>query len=1163
MRAYKNQSDNNQSEWNSAFIEVLNNQPTTESATGSAVTEVFPNIYKELHSPEQAMEDVHLLDQLQQSCAFSEHQAVRNSGKQGTLGTEPISTRLSVRESDTSGSWEFRLMHAGSAVPLSDILPLLEHFGFRVLGEQAFVLQPETKLANGESCAWLHVFELELNGVDEGKINTDELSALFDTAFQQVWQHAVDRDTFNQLVMKVALNYKHVNMLRAYANYIKQMGLPFTRPTIATTLAKHPGLTQKLVNLFEGRFNPEIQDGCEYRKEKLDALKLELLTELDHVESLTEDSIFRQYLTLIMATLRTSFYREVELSKGRHCLAFKLDAQSIPDLPKPKPMFEIFVFDTDVQGVHLRGGKVARGGLRWSDRHEDFRTEVLGLVKAQQVKNSVIVPMGAKGGFICKREPEDNSRQSFIDNGIYCYRLFINSLLSITDNLQAGKVVKPPQVFCWDGDDPYLVVAADKGTATFSDIANEISQTRDFWLGDAFASGGSIGYDHKAMGITARGAWVSVQRHFREMGIDVQNEDFSVLAVGDMAGDVFGNGMLCSEHICLKAAFNHAHIFIDPNPDAASSYLERKRLFEACAGWGDYDASLISQGGGVFSRNAKSIPLSPEIKSWLKTDANELTPNELIHTLLKAEVDLFWNGGIGTYIKSSQETHAEVGDRANNEVRVNGTEVGAKVIGEGGNLGATQLGRIEYSLKGGRCNTDFIDNAGGVDCSDHEVNIKILLDGLVEDKTLSPEERNELLYAMTDDVSALVLHNNYRQTQAISLAEAEAGLRSVEYSRLISDYEHRGILDRVIEFIPSDEDLLERKIQGQTLTRPEFSVLVSYAKLSTKSELLESDFFDDELIALTAKGAFPERLRETYGEQIANHRLQKEIIATQIAGDIVNRMGVTFIQRMQEATGESVANIAKAYIASVNLFDIETYWQSVEQLDGSIAVDLQNRMFAQITRLVRRSTRWLVRSCRSNLNTLDCVARFKPAAEFLLESTGRLLKGDQKAQFAKVLEAHISSGVPKNLAKFVVSSRYLYNSFSLQCITEQTRATVGEASEAYFELGDRLSMDWFADKILSMHVENYWQALARESFRDDLESQQASLTVNWLSNSECAQSDNDDRFAEWTSGYQSYVDRWDGMMNELVSTNDMDIAMFPVALRELLDLVQASEMKAA
>lgn len=1167
MQVYKNQTDSNQSAWDTDFKQMISQQ--AESGPASHENEqVFPSIYKELHTPEQALADLHLLDQLQQTRSFHDHQMLRNPSRKGALGSEPIATRLSLSGNDSADNWEFRLMHAGSAVALSDILPILEHFGFRVLREQAFVLKggAETEVQvnqQGENVAWLHVYELHQEGIDPAKAKNGDLSALFDTAFQQVWQQSVDRDNFNQLVMKVALNHKHVNMLRAYANYMKQMGLPFVRPTVAATLARHPKLTQALVNYFEVRFNPEIQDGKTYRSEKLETIKLELLSGLDHVESLTEDSIIRQYLTLITATLRTSFYRKVELSKGQHCLAFKLDASAIPELPKPRPMFEIFVFDADVQGVHLRGGKVARGGLRWSDRHEDFRTEVLGLVKAQQVKNSVIVPMGAKGGFICKREPENDSRESFIDNGIYCYRLFINSLLAITDNLQAGEVVKPPQVFCWDDDDPYLVVAADKGTATFSDIANEISQARDFWLGDAFASGGSIGYDHKAMGITARGAWVSVQRHFREMGIDVQNEDFSVLAVGDMAGDVFGNGMLCSKHICLKAAFNHAHIFIDPNPDSAASYVERQRLFEACAGWGDYDPSIISQGGGIFSRNAKSIPLSPEIQAWLKTSASELTPNELINALLKAEVDLFWNGGIGTYIKSSAETHSEVGDRANNDVRVNGNEIGAKVIGEGGNLGATQLGRIEYSLNGGRCNTDFIDNAGGVDCSDHEVNIKILLDGLVADETISPEKRNELLYAMTDDVSELVLHNNYRQTQAISLAEAEAKLRAVEYSRLIADYDHRGILDRVVEFIPSEEDLHERKIKGQTLTRPEFSVLVSYAKLSTKSSLLEDDFCSDELVALTARGAFPERLREVYAEQIAQHRLNKEIIATQVAGEIVNRMGITFIQRMQEATGESVANIAKAYIASVNLFDIESQWQAVEQLDGSIPVDLQNKMFAQITRLVRRSTRWLVRSCRSNLYTLDCVARFKPSAEFLMESTSSLLQGEQKAQFAKVLEAYVSSGVPKYLAKFIVSSRYLYTTFSLQCIAEQTRASLDEASKAYFELGERLSLNWFSDQILSMNVENYWQALARESFRDDLESQQASLTVNWLISDSVANSSDSDEFLGWTSSYQSYIDRWENMMNELLSTSDMDIAMFPVALRELLDLVQASERKVA
>ena len=1174
MQLITSQSDSNQEAWDSTMIELAG-KSSGETSMHSKVADIFPSIYKSHHSPEQALEDLYLLDQLQQSRAFLDHQVLKHSDSAKDGASNPIATCLipkSVESVESTSKWEFRLMHADSAIPLSDILPLLEYFGFRVIGEQAFVLksanQPEQS-----SNVWLHVFDLEIKDLSSEAVNSEDLSSLFDVAFQQVWQDKVDRDIFNKLVMKVSLNYKHVNMMRAYANYMKQMGLPFTRPTIAETLAKHPNLTRMLVDVFEIRFNPDIQDGCDYRREKLDALKLELLNELDNVESLTEDSIIRQYLTLIMATLRTSFYRDVDLSIGRHCLAFKLDARSIADLPKPRPMFEIFVFDRNIQGVHLRGGKVARGGLRWSDRQEDFRTEVLGLVKAQQVKNSVIVPMGAKGGFICKSEPVDDSRSSFIDNGIACYRLFINSLLSITDNLQNGQTIKPPQVFCWDGDDPYLVVAADKGTATFSDIANEISQTREFWLGDAFASGGSVGYDHKAMGITAKGAWVSVQRHFREMGVDVQKEDFSAVAVGDMAGDVFGNGMLCSEHICLKAAFNHLHIFIDPNPDSAKSFTERQRLFESCLGWGEYNQSLISQGGGIFSRSAKSIPLSPEIKSWLQTDANELTPNQLIHAILKADIDLFWNGGIGTYIKSKEEAHSDVGDRANNDVRVNGAEVGAKVIGEGGNLGATQLGRVEYSLKGGRCNTDFIDNAGGVDCSDHEVNIKILLDGLVASGALAKDQRNELLYSMTEEVSELVLHNNYRQTQAISLAESEAAIRAIEYQRWISELEHRGILDRAIEFIPTDEELQERKVKGQTLTRPEFSVLVSYAKLNIKSELLESTFEEDELISMTAKSAFPKRLRETYSDQITQHRLNREIIATQIAGDIVNRMGVTFVRRMQEATGESVANITKAYTVAINLFDVEKYWQVVEKLDGSVSVEVQNKMFSQIARLVRRSTRWLVRNCRSNINTLDCVARYKLSAEFLHESAGHLLRGAQKEEFTNTLEKYISGGVPKDLAKYISSTRYLYTTFALQRTVESTEKLIEQVSAAYFELGDSLSLNWFADQIRSMPVDNYWQALARESFRDELESQQAALTSNWLqskepeavsnivgdNNSDCKSND----FDAWAELHRSYIDRWNSMMNELLATNDMDIAMFPVALRELLDLVQVSEKTAA
>ncbi len=1152
--------------WTQEFLNELS-QSAKPASLGSVIAEggacpaeLFNQRYRQQCAPSEAITDLHLLDQLLQqseSLATFKQQSGQDSDAESAsvVATQlsSLEARESVGQADGSAMsrWSFRIVHAKTPIPLSDILPLLEDFGFRVIGENRQELEASQWLGYD---VYLHAFELELATSSNSGAQAD-YAAMFESAFQRVWDGRLQSDKFNQLLFHVGIGWRHINMLRAYANYMKQIRLPFTQASTADALASYPTLANLLVEFFDQRFDPALGSDLAQRTERLDAITSQIWQGLDSVEHLNDDKLVRQYLQLMRATLRTNFFLQSDLAIGEHCLSFKFDCRTIDELPKPKPRYEIFVFDKRVQGVHLRGGKVARGGLRWSDRNEDFRTEVLGLVKAQQVKNAVIVPMGAKGGFVCTREPSDNSREAFIENGKFCYRLFINSLLSVTDNLQDGEVIAPEKTVCWDEHDPYFVVAADKGTATFSDIANDISARRGFWLGDAFASGGSIGYDHKAMGITARGAWVAVQRHFRELGIDVQSEPFTAVAVGDMAGDVFGNGMLCSDQIKLKAAFNHAHIFLDPKPDPASSFEERKRLFEQVAGWDSYDQSLISEGGGIFSRQSKSIPLSPQVKSWLGVEDDSLPPNRLIKAILQAEVDLLWNGGIGTYIKAATESHADVGDRANNELRVDGASLGARVFGEGGNLGATQLGRVEFCLAGGRCNTDFIDNAGGVDCSDHEVNIKILLDELVEQGVIDVAQRNELFLDMTDEVASLVLHNNYRQTQAISMIEQEARVRALEYQRVLSDFERRGILDRAIEFMPGDEELHDRKLQGKSLTRPEISVLVSYAKLSIKSELLKSDVFEDELIANLAEQAFPERLRGSHDNIISRHRLNREIIATQLASGLVDFMGIAFVQRMQEATGESVCTIAKAYMASVKLFHIDERWSEIEALDGVVSSEEQYKMFAHIVRLVRRSTRWLLRRCRSTIVPVDSVNRYIETAEFITAEAANLLRGDQLASYLAAREKYAELGVPGKLANFVAASRHIYNAFALQRTVEETGFDRARVCTAYFELGESLKLNWFADQIVSMSVENYWQALARESFRDELESQHASLTANLLAFSETGD------IAKWSSDFNSYIDRWSTMTSEIVASQDMDIAMYPVALRELLDLAQASEPK--
>lgn len=1063
------------------------------------------------------------------------------------------SIKLYRKSGDPSTTVRAKLWNLGASVALSDIIPVLEDFGLRILSGQPYRLTVE------QSCVWLHDFELHFEN-DGKSIDLSSYQAIFADAFDAVWTEKAESDPFNSLVFSCAMDWRSIALFRAYSRYMKQIKLQYVRPFIASTLAKNSEIVILIREIFDEKFALH-GDSIENRAENVERLEVLVKEKLATVSSINEDAVLREYLTLIKATLRTNFYQLNNEGESPSHLAFKFDVNSIPHAPKPRPKFEIYVYSPQVEGVHLRCSSVSRGGLRWSDRIEDFRTEVLGLVKAQQVKNSVIVPNGAKGGFICKNSPVDNSREAFIENGIANYKTFISALLELTDNLVDGNVVPPKNTIRWDDDDPYFVVAADKGTATFSDIANGLAQEKGFWLGDAFASGGSVGYDHKGMGITAKGAWVSVQRHFRELGINVQQQDFSVVAVGDMQGDVFGNGMLCSEHICLVAAFNHEHIFIDPNPNSAESFVERKRLFEtAGTKWSDYKPALISQGGGVFSRNAKTIAISAEMKARFSIAEDELSPIQLINALLKAKVDLFWNGGIGTYVKASSETHEDVGDASSDSVRVNGEQLGARVVGEGGNLGLTQQGRIEYCLNGGRCNTDFIDNAAGVDCSDHEVNIKILLDGLMANGKLAASDRDQLLYSMTDTVSELVLSNNYQQTQTISLAERETNIRLNEYIRFIHQLETAGKLDRALEYLPTDEEIMERKALGKGLTRPELSVLVSYAKLALKESLSDQQLSKDSYVGKIAYTALPHNLVSSYTQSIDEHQLHQDIVATQLAGDIVNRMGVTFVNRMREATGEQDVAIAKAYVTSRDLFDVQSRWADIEALDYKIDASVQQEMFLEIIRLVRRSTRWLLREQRSALDPAAELARFSESAQYIANYAGSLIKGEQKAAWIKRVAYFVNKGVDESLAEFIASARYCFTAFEIAQIADNTGVDVEVAANIYFELGETLNLNWFADQILQMSVENYWQAMARESFRDEIESHQAALAENLLMHADHEVDEN--TIAEWLGQYQTYIDRWETMTTELRCAIELDIAMFPVAIRELLDLNQASKIAA-
>jgi glutamate dehydrogenase len=923
-------------------------------------------------------------------------------------------------------------------------------------------------------------------------------------------------------------------------------------------MANHLHLTSAIVELFLTRFSPVFDGDEEWREQRQNAVEQRIIDGLENVQNLGEDRIIRQFVAVIKATLRTNFFQEGERGQLKPYFSFKLFPTDIPDIPEPVPMYEIFVYSPRVEGVHLRGGKVARGGLRWSDRHEDYRTEVLGLVKAQQVKNAVIVPVGAKGGFVAKQITQSMTRDELQLEGVACYQIFIRGLLDITDNRTEGGVVRPPMVVVKDEEDPYLVVAADKGTATFSDIANGIAAEYDFWLGDAFASGGSVGYDHKKMAITARGAWVSVQRHFREFNIDVQNTDFTVVGVGDMAGDVFGNGMLLSQHIKLVAAFNHMHIFVDPDPDPATSFVERERLFKLPrSGWSDYSEKLISAGGGVFDRAAKSITISSEMKTCFDIVADHLTPNELINHLLKAEVDLLWNGGIGTYVKSTLESHMDVGDKANDGLRVNASQLRCKVIGEGGNLGMTQLGRTEFGLNGGRSNTDFIDNAGGVDCSDHEVNIKILLNAVVARGDLTQKHRNALLEEMTTSVSELVLKNNYRQVQAISLTEYQAGTRSDEYRRFISTLEDSGRLNRELEFLPSDETLNDRKAQGKTLTRPELSVLVSYSKALLKEELIDSDLGLDPHLANAVKTAFPTRLLEEYEEEILGHQLHREIMCTQIANDIVNRMGLNFILRQRKATGAPIADVARAYTTVMEVFSVAAYWDQIEALDHKVEATVQMDMMLELIRLVKRSVRWMLRNRRHDLAPTKSIAEFRPGLEQLRDTLVPMLRGRAAEQYESSTAKYTSAGVPEDLAAAVASTGQAYRALGIVQAAADADSPILEVAQLYFLLGERLELDWFSTQINAAKVDNEWQALARDTYMEDLEWQQRTLAIGALRHI-CEKRDMMACLQRWEEQESTLVGRWHEMLTELHATDSPDFAMYAVANRELLDLAQSS-----
>ncbi len=1070
--------------------------------------------------------------------------AVADIAELVALERDPTQLRLGLRRPprQTPDRVHLRVVKLGDPVPISDILPMMENFGLRVIAERPYELAWP-----GGSPAWIQDFELEHR--DGARIDIERIDPLFRVGFSAVWRGEVENDGFNRLLLGAGLGVREITVLRAYCRYLLQTGVAFSQASMERALAGNAGIARQLFRLFAMQLDPGVPPHVRSRSERLAS---SIRRALDAVKSLDEDRILRAFLGAISATLRTNFYQLDGDGRPKPYLSLKLDPHRIADLPLPRPKFEIFVYSPRIEAVHLRMAEVARGGIRWSDRREDFRTEILGLMKAQNVKNTVIVPMGAKGGFVVKRPPAAGQAE-LQREVIECYRTFMRGLLDLTDNLIERKVARPPRVTSRDGADVYLVVAADKGTASFSDIANAISAGYGFWLGDAFASGGSAGYDHKKMGITARGAWECVKRHFREIGLDIQRSDFTIAGIGDMSGDVFGNGMLLSRHIRLTAAFNHQHIFLDPAPDPRLAFAERARLFALPRStWDDYDRRRISRGGGVYPRAAKSIALSREAQSLLGLQSSAATPQEIIRAILRMPVDLLWNGGIGTYVKATAETHLEVGDRANDAVRVNGAELRAKVVGEGGNLGLSQRGRIEYALRGGKLNTDFIDNSAGVNTSDVEVNIKILLNPEVQAGRLRGTERDRLLAAMTDDVAELVLRNNYLQSQALSTLELQSAARLAEYRHLIRLLERSGDLNRAIEYLPDDEELAERHKRGIGLTRPELSVVLSYSKIWLSHHLIASDVPEDPYLSHELERYFPTPLRRRFAAAIAHHRLRREIIVTATTNSLVNRMGPAFVLRAQEDTGAEPARIARAYTAAREIFDMRALWTEIEALDNRVSAKLQYTMMYETSRLLRHVTYWLLTARRRELKIDQAVAELRTGVRELKARIAGTLTGLWREQFDAARRQYAQAGAPAELAARISSLDALNSALDIVELAANRRVRVGEVARVYFETGERIGIDWLRDQIERLPVDGAWQAVARTELRNGVHRAHRRIADRVLA--EGGTGSPSARVSAWMRSSGKELDHWQRMVADMRAVGAADFATLSVGLESVRKL---------
>ena len=1112
--------------WRDDFVQAVHAEYGEEEGArlARAYAASFPEAYKEDYPPRTGSVDLGRLEAIQ--------------------GDDGLS--LSLYRPMDAGPQEARLkvFRIGPPLSLSNVLPVLSSMGVEVVDERPYGLD------GLERPTTIYDFGLRYHVA-----LPDAARELFQDAVTAVWDQRNEVDGFNALVLAAGLTWRQATVLRAYAKYMRQGGTPFAQDYIEDALKQNVDITRLLVKLFEARFDPgrngDLASDAEARVARTEEVESRIGKALDDVVSLDHDRILRSYLTVIRATLRTNYFQHDHAGQPKPYISFKLQPDAIPELPEPRPKFEIFVYSPRVEGVHLRFGAVARGGLRWSDRRDDFRTEVLGLVKAQMVKNAVIVPVGAKGGFFCKQLPDPSDREAWMAEGVACYKTFISGLLDITDNLRGVETVPPQKVVRHDGDDAYLVVAADKGTATFSDIANGVAQEYGFWLGDAFASGGSVGYDHKAMGITARGAWESVRRHFRERGIDCQAEDFTCVGIGDMSGDVFGNGMLLSEHIRLVAAFDHRDIFLDPTPDAATSYAERRRLFDLPrSSWQDYDRSLVSAGGGVYSRSAKSVPISPEVRTALSLgdDVTSMTPQELMKAILLADVDLLWNGGIGTYVKATFETDAEVGDKANDPIRVNGADLRAKCVGEGGNLGLTQDGRIEYALAGGRINTDFIDNSAGVDTSDHEVNIKILLDKVVVDGDLTEKQRNDLLASMTDEVGTLVLRDNYEQNIALASAGRNAPALLHVHEDWIRRLERQGLLDRELESLPTRKQVAARIEAKEGLTTPELSVLMAYTKIVLADHIIDSDLPDDPFLRTDLFSYFPTQMRHTYREQMEGHPLRREIIVTQVVNDLVNGAGITFFHRLSEETGAGPEELVRANFVAREIFGSRALIDEIDSYDNKIDADVQTRMRLEVRTLVERASRWLITNRRPPMDSEGTVDFFGVLAQKVTAALPELLTGRELVAFNERREALMDAGVPEDLAVKVAQLPPAYAALSIVETAKRDDLDPMQVARVHYALGERLGLSGLVHRILNLPRQDRWQSMARAALRDDLHALHAQLTAQVL-----AETDTDQpapaRIADWERDDEVVVTRAVSTLDEICTDDKADLARLSVGLR--------------